>query len=162
MLLWGIATIYTLRRFYMLMRRTTISHFSFKRNFQTQSKDSMPTSQGNTDPIIVRSDQHSPSPDQKRRCEITIISISRSICRGGLAALIRVTGKPYPSCLSCHSHPIRPFRAPSPRGEGHSVKEIISHVTSCFPLRGKCRRQYVQANWIFRSVATLKSSETPF
>ena len=66
MLLWGIATIYTLRRFYMLMRRTTISHFSFKRNFQTQSKDSMPTSQGNTDPIIVRSDQHSPSPDQKR------------------------------------------------------------------------------------------------
>ncbi len=31
-----------------------------------------------------------------------------------------------------------------------------------FPLRGKCRRQYVQANWIFRSVATRKSSETPF
>ena len=108
MLLWGIATIYTLRRFYMLMRRTTISHFSFKRNFQMQSKDSMPTSQGNTDPIIVRSDQHSPSPDPKRRCEITIISFSRSICREGLAALIGVTGKPYPSCLSCHSHPIRP------------------------------------------------------
>ena len=118
MLLWGIATIYTLRRFYMLLRRTTISHFSFKRNFQTQSKDSMPTSQVNTDPIIVRSDQHSPSPDQKRRCEIKIISFSRSICRGGLATLIGVTGKPYPSCLSCHSHPIRPFRAPSPRGEG--------------------------------------------
>ena len=55
---------------------------------------------------------------QKRRCEITIISFSRSICRGGLAALIGVTGKPYPSCLSCHSHPIRPFGAPSPRGEG--------------------------------------------
>ena len=54
----------------------------------------------------------------KRRCEITIISFSRSICRGGLAALMGVTGKPYPSCLSCHSHPIRPFRAPSPRGEG--------------------------------------------
>ena len=54
----------------------------------------------------------------KRRCEITIISFSRSICRGGLAALRGVTGKPYPSCLSCHSHPIRPFRAPSPRGEG--------------------------------------------
>ena len=54
----------------------------------------------------------------KRRCEITIISFSRSICRGGLAvaALIGVTGKPYPGCLSCHSHPIRPFRAPSPRG----------------------------------------------
>ena len=45
----------------------------------------------------------------KKRCEITIISFSRSICRGGgLAALIGVTGKPYPSCLSCHSHPIRP------------------------------------------------------
>ena len=55
---------------------------------------------------------------QKSRCEITIISFSHSICRGGLAALIGVTGKPYPSCLSCHSHPIRPFRAPSPRGEG--------------------------------------------
>ena len=116
MLLWGIATIYTLRRFYMLMRRTTISHFSFKRNFQTQSKDSMPTSQGNTDPIIARSDQHSPSPDPKRRREITIISFSRSICREELAALIGVTGKPYPRCLSCHSHPIRPCGAPSPRG----------------------------------------------
>ena len=54
----------------------------------------------------------------KRRCEITIISFSRSICRGGLAALRGVTGKPYPSCLSCHSHPIRPCGAPSPRGEG--------------------------------------------
>ena len=95
-----------------------ISHFSFKRNFQTQSKDSMPTSQGNTDPIIARSDQHSPSPDRKRRCEITIISFSRSICCGELAALIGVTGNPYPSCLSCHSHPIRPCGAPSPRGEG--------------------------------------------
>ena len=51
----------------------------------------------------------------QRRCEITIISFSRSICRGGLAALIGVTGKPYPSYLSYHSHPIRPFRAPSPR-----------------------------------------------
>ena len=55
---------------------------------------------------------------QKRRCEITIISFSRSICRRGLVALIGVTGKPYPSCLSCHSHPIRPCGAPSPRGEG--------------------------------------------
>ena len=54
----------------------------------------------------------------KRRCEITINSFSRSICRGGLAALIGVTGKSYLSCLSCHSYPIRPFRAPSPRGEG--------------------------------------------
>ena len=54
----------------------------------------------------------------KKGCEITIISFSRSICRGGLAALIGVTGKPYPSCLSCHSHPIRPCGAPSPRGEG--------------------------------------------
>ena len=33
----------------------------------------------------------------QRRCEITIISFSRSICLGGLAALIGVTGKPYPS-----------------------------------------------------------------
>ena len=44
----------------------------------------------------------------KRSCEITIISFSRSICRGGLAALIGVTEKPSPSCLSSHSHPIRP------------------------------------------------------
>ena len=54
----------------------------------------------------------------QRRCEITIISLSRSICRGGLAALIGVTGNPYPSCLSYHSHPIRPCGAPSPRREG--------------------------------------------
>ena len=51
---------------------------------------------------------------------------------------------------------------PSPQGQCYYVKEIVSYVTSCFPLRGKQRRQYVQANWIFRSVATLKSSETPF
>ena len=49
-----------------------------------------------------------PIPIKKRRREITIISFSHSICRGGLAALIGVTGKPYPNCLSCHSHPIRP------------------------------------------------------
>ena len=61
---------------------------------------------------------HFPSPDPKRRCEITIISFSRSICHEGLAALIGVTRKPYPICLSCHSHPIRPCGAPSPRGEG--------------------------------------------
>ena len=29
-----------------------------------------------------------------------------------------MTGKPDPICLSCHSHPIRPYGAPSPRGEG--------------------------------------------
>ena len=62
----------------------------------------------------------------QRRCEITIISFSRSICRGGLAALIGVTGKPYPSCLSYHSHPIRPFRAPSPRGEGCGYENTIA------------------------------------
>ena len=59
---------------------------------------------------------------EKRRCEITIISFSRSICRGGLAALIGVAGKPYPNCLSCHSHPIRPCGAPSPRGEGFDTR----------------------------------------
>ena len=58
----------------------------------------------------------------QRRCEITIISFSRSICRGGLAALIGVTGKPYPSCLSYHSHPIRPCGAPSPRREGCNTR----------------------------------------
>ena len=51
---------------------------------------------------------------------------------------------------------------PSPLGQCYEVKEIVSAVMTCFPLRGKCRRQYVQANWIFRSAATLKSSETPF
>ena len=60
------------------------------------------------------------------RCEITIISFSRSICRGGLAALIGVTGKPYPRCLSYHSHPIRPFGAPSPRGEGCDTRILYS------------------------------------
>ena len=91
-------------RFYIFMRRTTISHFSFNRGFQPQSRGSTP---------------YGPPPSPiKRRCEITIISFSRSICRGGLAALIGVTGKPYPRCLLYHSHPIRPCGAPSPRGEG--------------------------------------------
>ena len=116
----------------MLLWGSTISHFSFKRNFQTQSKNSMPTSQGNTDPIIVRLNHHFPSPDPKRRCEITIISFSRSICRGGLAALIGVTGKPYPSCLSFHSHPIRPFGAPSPRGEGFDAGEAVFSFCSLY------------------------------
>ena len=58
----------------------------------------------------------------QRRCEITIISFSRSICLGGLAALIEVTGKPYPSYLSYHSHPIRPCGAPSPRREGCNTR----------------------------------------
>ena len=44
----------------------------------------------------------------------------------------------------------------------HTNAVRINIVATCFPLRGKCRRQYVQANWIFRSVATLKSSERPF
>ena len=61
----------------------------------------------------------------QRRCEITIISFSRSICLGGLAALIGVTGKPYPSCLSYHSHPIRPCGAPSPRGESLQYENTI-------------------------------------
>ena len=65
---------------------------------------------------------------EKRRCEITIISFSRSICRGRLAALIGVTGKPYPSCLSCHSHPIRPCGAPSPRGEGCDTRIPSSKI----------------------------------
>ena len=38
--------IYTPRRFYVFMRRTTISNFSFKRSFQTESKGS--TSKGLT------------------------------------------------------------------------------------------------------------------
>ena len=58
----------------------------------------------------------------QRRCEITIISFSRSICRGGLAALIGVTRKPYPRYLSSHSHPIRPCGAPSPRREGCNTR----------------------------------------
>jgi hypothetical protein len=33
-----------------------------------------------------------PIPIKKKRCEITIISFSRSICRGGLAALIILSG----------------------------------------------------------------------
>ena len=90
---------------------TFISNFAFKRSFQTQSKGNIP--QGLT-------------LNPKRGCEITIISFSRSICRGGLAALIGVTGKPYPSCLSCHSHPIRPCGAPSPRGEGCDTRILSS------------------------------------
>ena len=50
----------------------------------------------------------------------------------------RVTGKPYPFCLSCHSHPIRPCGAPSPTGEGcdtriPSFKKAAHHP--CEPIR---------------------------
>ena len=80
-----------------------------------------------------------PIPIKKRRCEITIISFSRSICRGGLAALIGVTGKPYPNCLLCHSHPIRPCGAPSPRGEGCDTRILSSKKRRqrrpCEPIR---------------------------
>ncbi len=38
----GIAVIHTLQRFYIFMHRTTISHFSCKQGFQTQSKGSTP------------------------------------------------------------------------------------------------------------------------
>lgn len=34
----GIAVIHTLRRFYIFMHRTTISHFSCKQGFPTQSR----------------------------------------------------------------------------------------------------------------------------
>mgnify|MGYP007000687688 CR=1 FL=1 len=52
--------------------------------------------------------------------------------------IIGVTGKPYLSCLSCHSHPIRPCGAPSPRGEGcdtgiPSSKQAAHHP--CEPIR---------------------------
>ena len=42
--------IYTPRHFYVFMRRTTISNFSFKRSFQTESKGS--TSKGLTQSLI--------------------------------------------------------------------------------------------------------------
>ena len=54
----------------------------------------------------------------QRRCEITIISFSRSICRGGTCSSHRSDRETLSRYLSYHSHPIRPFRAPSPRGEG--------------------------------------------
>lgn len=38
----GIAVIHTLRRFYIFMHRTTISHFSCMQSFQTQSRGSTP------------------------------------------------------------------------------------------------------------------------
>ena len=46
--------------------------------------------------------------------------------------------EPYLSCLSCHSHPIRPCGAPSPRGEGcdtriPSFKQAAHHP--CEPIR---------------------------
>ena len=63
---------------------------------------------------------------------MTIISFSRSICRGGLAALIGVTENPYPSCLSGHSHPIRPCgHLPL---EGKAIK--LSGRTFLAPHRG--------------------------
>ena len=91
------------------MRRTTPA----KPSEPAEPAPSFANDQGAARPLGLTLNLFSQS---KRRCEITIISFSRSICREGLAALIGMTEKPYPNCLSCHSHPIRPFRAPSPRG----------------------------------------------
>ena len=55
----------------------------------------------------------------KRRCEITIISFSRSICSGELAALIGVTGNLIPAVFHAIVTLSGSLRSPpSPRGEG--------------------------------------------
>ena len=46
--------------------------------------------------------------------------------------------KPYLGCLSCHSHPIRPCRAPSPKGEGCDARIPSSKKSAhhpCEPIR---------------------------
>ena len=58
--------------------------------------------------------------------------------------------------------PPQPF-GQLPRWGAKRIRRFSSsHKHLASPLRGTYRRQYVQANWIFRSEATLKSSETPF
>ena len=47
--------------------------------------------------------------------------------------ILGVTGKPYLSCLSCHSHPICPYGAPSPRGEGCDTRIPSSKKTARRP-----------------------------
>ena len=68
----------------------------------------------------------------KRRCEITIISFSRSICRGGLAALTGVTGNRIPAVF----HAIVTLSAPFGHLplEGKAVK--LSGRTFLAPHRG--------------------------
>ena len=72
----------------------------------------------------------------KRRCAITIISFSRSICRGGLAALKGVTGKPYPAVF----HAIVTLSAPA----GNAIKLSGILVSQPSPL-GKGDR--VSGGW---------------
>ena len=114
----------------VLLWGTTISHSSetFKRNQRT----ACPRAKETRIPSLPDLISIPLALTKKRRCEITIISFSRSICRGELAALIGVTGKPYPSCLSCHSHPIRPCGAPSPRGEGCDAGEAVFSFCSLY------------------------------
>ena len=52
--------------------------------------------------------------------------------------VIGVTGKPHPSCLSYHSHPIRPCGAPSPRGEGCDTRIPSSKQTAHHPCESIC------------------------
>ena len=87
-----------------------------------------------------------------------ILSFSRSICRGGLAALIGVTGNLIPAVF----HAIVTLSAPFGNLplEGKAIK--LSGRTFLAPHRGELPEGVVQANWIFRSEATRKSSETPF
>ena len=49
--------------------------------------------------------------------------------------ILGVTGKPYLSCLSCHSHPICPYGAPSPRGEGCDTRIPSSKKAAMPPPR---------------------------
>ena len=52
--------------------------------------------------------------------------------------ILGVTGKLYLSCLSYHSHPIRPYGVPSPRGEGCDTRIPSSKKTAhrpCEPIR---------------------------
>ena len=53
--------------------------------------------------------------------------------------ILGVTGKPYLSCLSYHSHPIRPCGAPSPRVEGCDARLPSSKKAAMPPPRETIR-----------------------
>ena len=57
------------------------------------------------------------------------------------------------NCLSYHSHPIRPCRAPSPRGEGGPRQRWIG----CFRKQHKCASLFPILSSVFHAIVTLSA-----
>ena len=86
--------------------------------------------------VVIHHPVQSPC-SKKRRCEITIISFSRSICRGGLAALIGVTGPG--NLIPAVFHAIVTLSAPAGNAINLSGRTFLAPYRGSYP-KGLCKR----------------------